>query len=91
MEVYLEIASFIYLTVILIFHLKKRKVDTIEIRSYTAMIITAVLVCLSDAVSTLVGMRYPNSIVSEILIKWKLISIFSSITHLNIAVSIKIF
>ena len=73
MAVYLELASFIYLTVILIFHLKKRKVDTIEIRAYTAMIITAVLVCLSDAISTLYGMKYPDSIVSEILIKWKLI------------------
>ena len=72
-EVYLEIASFIYLTIILIFYLKKKKINTIENKIFKLMIITSVLVCLSDAISTLYAMEYPTSVISEILIKWKLI------------------
>ena len=74
MEAYLEIGSFIYLSLILFFYLKKNKVDTVENRIYKAMIITAVLVCLSDAVSTLYGMEYQTSFIDHILVKWKLIS-----------------
>ena len=51
-KVYLEIASCIYLSIILFFYLKKKKVDTIENRIFTAVIITGVLVCFFDAVST---------------------------------------
>ena len=72
-EVYLEIASCIYLSIILFFYLKKKKVDTIENRIFTAVIITGVLVCFFDAVSTLVAIEYPTKLISEILIKLKLI------------------
>ena len=71
-EVYLEIASCIYLSIILFFYLKKKKVDTIENRIFTAVIITGVLVCFFDAVSTLVAIEYPTKLISEILIKLKL-------------------
>ena len=74
MNVYLELASFIYLSLILFFYLKKKKINTIENKIYTAMIITSVMVCLSDVVSTLYAMEYPTSMISEILVKWKLIS-----------------
>ena len=74
MDVYLELASFIYLSIILFFYLKKKKVNTIENKIFKAMIITGVLVCLSDAISTMYAMDHPNSIVSEILVKWKLIT-----------------
>ena len=72
-EVYLEIASFIYLTIILIFYLKKKKINTIENIIFKAMIITSVFVCLSDAVSTLYSMEYPTSMMAHVLVKWKLI------------------
>ncbi len=73
-KVYLEIASFIYLTVILWFYLKKKKINTFENKIYKAMIITAVFVCLSDAVSTIVGIINPTGIATQILIRWKLVS-----------------
>ena len=74
MEVYLEVASYIYLSIVLYFYLKQKKVNTIENKIYKAIIITAVLVCLSDAISTLYCIKYPVNIVSDLLIKWKLIN-----------------
>ena len=74
MEVYLEVASCIYLSIVLYFYLKQKKVNTIENKIYKAIIITAVLVCLSDAISTLYCIKYPVNIVSDLLIKWKLIN-----------------
>ena len=73
-EVYLEIASFIYLSLILYFYLRKKKINTIENKIFKAMIITAVLVCLSDAISTLYAIEYPKTILADILVKWKLIT-----------------
>ena len=73
-EVYLEIASYIYLSIILFFYLKKKKINTIENKIYSAMIVTAVLVCLFDAISTMVGIAYPTHIIANILIKIKLIT-----------------
>ena len=70
-EVYLEIASYIYLSIILFFYLKKKKINTIENKIFSAMIVTAVLVCLFDAISTMVGIAYPTHIISNILIKIK--------------------
>ena len=74
MEVYLEVASYIYLSIVLYFYLKQKKVNTIENKIYKAIIITATLVCLSDAISTLYCIKYPVNIVSDLLIKWKLIN-----------------
>ena len=73
-EVYLEIASYIYLSIILFFYLKKKKINTIENKIFSAMIVTAVLVCLFDAISTMVAIAYPTHIIANILIKIKLIT-----------------
>ena len=73
-EVYLELASFIYLSIILFFYLKKKKIDTVENRVYKLMIIFGVLVCLSDAISTLVAIEFPKLLISDILVKVKLIT-----------------
>ena len=72
-DVYLELASYIYLSIILFFYLRRKKINTIENKIYKAMIITSVLVCLSDVISTIVAREYPTHIVSELLVKWKLI------------------
>ncbi len=73
-EVYLEIASFIYLAVILWFYLKQKKVNTYENKIYRSMIINCLLICLFDAVGTLYAMQNPTSIIAEILVKLKLIT-----------------
>ena len=74
MEVYLEVASYIYLSIVLYFYLKQKKVNTIENKIYKAIIITATLVCLSDAISTLYCIKVSTNIISDLLIKWKLVN-----------------
>lgn len=75
MNTYLQIAAFLYLSLILLEYFRKKKINSLENMIFTCLIITIIVTLIADIYSTIFVLYYPVTILTEYLIKFLLCGI----------------